>query len=305
MNQINSAAIIGLGAVGAIVAEQLQKILDENLYCILDEKRLNRYSENGIYINNVKQNFNYVTPDQLPQVDLILICTKNLQLNEALDEIKCGVGPHTMILSLLNGIQSEKDISALYGIEKTLYGFIIDLQSINLNGNINCSCKGKIVFGEKDNSISERIKAIQNLFDNSGIKYETPENIELAMWKKFLINVTFNSLGAICRSSYGGFRFDSLQSAARKIGSEVVKVANAENIPLTNELLEEDIQKNLTYDPKGKCSMLQDTEAGRNTENQWFCGTIVKLGKKHGIETPYCDFLRELIDGTEKARTIL
>ena len=51
--------------------------------------------------------------------------------------------------------------------------------------------------------------------------------------------------------------------------------------------------------------MLQDTEAGRNTENQWFCGTIVKLGKKHGIETPYCDFLRELIDGTEKARTIL
>lgn len=304
MKKINSAAIIGLGAVGAIVAEQLQNVLGNNLYCILDEERIKKYSESGIWINEKRQNFNFVTPAELPEVDLIIICTKNLQLKEALPEIKNGVGKDTMILSLLNGIQSEEDIAELYGIKKTLFGFIIDLQSINLSGKITCYGKGKIVFGEKDNSITERIIAVQNLFTESGIKYETPENIQLSMWKKFLINVTFNSLGAICRSTYGGFKYEALQSAARKIGFEVVKVANAEGIALSNQMLEEDIQKNLTYEPKGKCSMLQDTEAGRNTENDWFCGTIVKLGQKHGIETPYCAFLHELIEGTEKARTI-
>lgn len=302
--KIESVAIIGLGAVGAVVGEQLEKILGSQLYCVLDTERKTRYEKNGIFINNQRCNFNYVTPDQLPVVDLIILATKNLQVEDAIKAVSKGVGEATMILSLLNGIQSEKDIAAAFGEEKTLYGFIIDLQSINLSGNITCTGKGKIVFGEKDNSVSERIKAVKQLFDAAGIKYEVPENIQLAMWKKFLINTVFNSLGAITRSTYGGFNFEVMKKLARKIGAEVVAVANAENIPLTEEMVEEDIKLTCSYNPLGKCSMLQDVEAGRNTENKWFCGTICKLGTLHGIATPYCEFLGDLLEGTEKVRTI-
>lgn len=302
--KINTVAIIGLGAVGAVVGEQLEKVLGSNLFCILDEERKARYEKSGIYINDEKCNFNYVIPAELKPVDLIIIATKNLQIEEAVKEIRNGVGPNTMILSLLNGIQSEKEIAAAYGPEKTLYGFIIDLQSINLSGKISCFGKGKIVFGENDNSVTERIKDVAALFDQAGIKYEIPEDIHLAMWKKFLINTVFNSLGAITRSTYGGFKFEALQNCVRKVGYEVVKVANAEGIPLTNELIEEDIKMTVGYNPHGKCSMLQDVEAGRITENKWFCGTICKLGKKHQIPTPYCEFLGNLLEGTELARRI-
>ena len=304
MNKINSVAIIGLGAVGAVVGEQLNSVLGEKLFCVVDETRKQRYEKNGIFINNVRQNFNYVTPEELKPVDLVIIATKNLQIEEALSSIKNGIGSETAVLSLLNGIQSEREIEKLYGAAKTLYGFIIDLQSINLSGNITCMGKGKIVFGEKNNEVSLRVKAIQQLFDEAKIKYETPENIELAMWKKFLINTVFNSLGAITRSTYGGFKFDVMQDCARKVGYEVIEVANAEGIALTKEMLEDDIKKNLTYDPHGKCSMLQDTEAQRKTENPYFCGTICKLGKIHGIKTPYCEFLGELLEGTELVREI-
>lgn len=304
MSQIKSVAIVGLGAVGAIVGEQLKTVLKDNLYCVVDEDRKKRYLQNGIFINEEKQNFNFVTPAELKPVDLIIISTKNLQIAEALQEIKNGVGPNTMILSLLNGIQSEKEIESLYGLEKTLYGFIIDLQSINLSGKITCYGKGKIVFGEKDNIISERIQEIQKLFDISGIKYTTPENIQLEMWKKFLINTVFNSLGALCRSTYGGFKYDVMQALTRKIGYEVVEVANAEGIPLTKELLEDDIKMTCGYNPLGKCSMLQDMEAERKTENQFFCGTVCQLGKKHNIPTPYCEFLVQLIEGTELVREV-
>jgi len=301
---INSVGIIGLGAVGAVVGQQLKEVLGNKLFCIVDDERKNRYIKNGISINNEVVDFNYVTPSELKPVDLIIIGTKNLQLKEALASIKNGVGPDTMILSLLNGIQSESDITELYGAEKTLYGFIIDLQSINLSGKITCFGKGTIVFGEKDNSKSQRVQSVAELFDAAKVSYKIPENIQLEMWKKYLINVTFNSLGAICRSTYGGFGYDCLQSAARKIGHEVIAIANAEGIALTKEMLEDDIKKNLSYDPQGKCSMLQDIEAGRLTENDYFCGTICRLGKKHGIETPYCQFLGELISGTEKARQL-
>lgn len=301
---IKSVAIIGLGAVGAVVGDQLQKVLGDNLYCVVDEERKARYLKDGISINNEACTFRYVTPEELPVVDLIIIATKNLQIDAAVANIKNGVGENTMILSLLNGIQSEKEIEAAYGETKTLYGFIIDLQSINLNEKITCAGKGKIVFGEKNNQKTERIKAIENLFTEAGIKYLNPENIHFEMWKKFLINTVFNSLGGITRSTYGGFNFEVMQNLVRKVGYEVIAVANAEGIPLTKQILEDDIKMTCSYDKLGKCSMLQDIEAGRNTENKWFCGTICNLGKKHNIPTPYCKFLGELLEGTEKVHTI-
>lgn len=303
--KINSVAIVGLGAVGAVVGEQLKSVLGKNLFCVVDEKRKTRYQKDGIFINGIRQDFNYVTPSELKPVDLVIIGTKNLQLQEALDEIENGVGPDTMILSLLNGIQSETDITTRYGEARTLYGFIIDLQSINLSGKIDCMGRGKIVFGENDNSKSERILAVKALFDEAGQKNEIPEDIHLQIWKKFFINTIFNSLGAITRSTYGGFKFEEMKSMARKIGYEVVKVANAEGIEaITNELVDEDINLTLSYNPLGKCSMLQDTEAERRTENDFFCGTVCRLGKKHNIETPYCQFLYELLKSTEEVRTI-
>lgn len=298
---IKNVALIGLGAVGATVAQELKTVLNDNLTIIVDKERKLRYQKNGIFINGEKQDFNLVTPEEAKPADLVIIATKNLQVTQALSSIKNAVGTETAILSLLNGIQSESEIEAVYGKEKTLYGFIIDLNSINLNGKIQCDHYGKIVFGEKNNQRTERINQIEELFKASKTDYKIPENIQLDMWKKYLINVCFNSLGALCRSPYGGFANESMQALVRKIGKEVVQVANAEGIALQDQMIEDNIKKNLTYNPLGKCSMLQDVEAGRKTENNWFCGTVVRLGKKHCIETPNCQFIWELIEGTEYA----
>ena len=301
---IKTVAIIGLGAVGAVLANQLKDLLKDDLFCILDDKRRELYQQNGIIINGQKQNFNYISPEDIKEVDLVIIATKNLQLNQALKEIKNAVGKNTAILSLLNGIQSEKEIEKTYGEEKTLYGFIKNLESININRSITCTAKGQIVFGEKNNLLTQRIKDIQELFDKAKVTYIWPENIQFEMWKKFLINTVFNSLGAICRSPYGGFKNHVLQDLARKIGNEVILVANAENIPLTKEILEEDIKLTCSYTESGKCSMLQDMEAKRKSENAFFCGTIIELGKKHNIPTHYCEFLYELIEASEIVRQI-
>jgi len=304
MKQIKNVAMVGLGAVGAVVAEQLESVLGKNLYCIMDASRKERYQASGIVINGKKIDFNFVTPDEVPTVDLLIFATKNLQLSEALAEAKNAVGPSTAILSLLNGVHSESEIERTYGAEKTLYGFIVNLQSINNHGNIDCAGKGIILFGEKDNHHSERIEAIHQLFDDAHILHKIPENIRFEMWKKLLMNTVFNSIGAICRSTFAGFKFPVMQSLVRKIGKEVILVANAEGFPLTNDHLEENLRLTCNYTPLGKCSMLQDFEAGRKTENEFFCGTICKLGQKHNIPTPYCEFLAELIEGSELAREI-
>lgn len=298
---VKKVAIVGMGAVGAVVGSQLIHTLGNHLYCVMDEERVKKYSKKGIFINNEKQPFNYVTPEEVPVCDLIIVATKNPQLKTALSEIKNAVGKHTMILSLLNGIDSEAEIEKLYGAEKTLYGFIIGLTSVNEGGRITVSTKGKIIFGENDNSRSKRVNDVIKLFEESNIDYLNPEDIHYEMWVKFLINVTFNSIGAITESTYGGYGNLGSEMAARKIGLEVIKVAKAEGILLQNELIEKNIEVNRNFNPYSKCSMVQDVEAHRQTENEYFCGKIMRLAEKHGIEVPYCTFLYELLSGKEYA----
>lgn len=301
--KIKTVTVIGVGAVGAVIASKLSKFLGkENVECLADGERKERYERNGIFINGEKQNFNFVESRNAKKSDLIIIATKNPQLGEAMDMMKNAYGKNTIVLSLLNGIQSEKDISKIYSEKNILYSFVISLNSIHIGNKIECSNFGTLVFGEKDNKKSERISALEKLFNSSEIKYENPENIHLEMWKKFLINTTFNSLSAITRSPYGGFNLDVMKNLARKIGKEVIKVANAEKIPLTDQMLEDDIKLMCSHDPHGKTSMLQDMEAGRKSENNWFCGTIEKLAKEHRIEVPLCSFLGNLIEGTEEVR---
>ena len=47
--------------------------------------------------------------------------------------------------------------------------------------------------------------------------------------------------------------------------------------------------------PKGKTSMLQDVEAGRKTEVEYFAGKVCELGEKYQVPTPVNDQLYKII----------
>lgn len=299
---IRNVAMIGMGAVGAIVGEALSKYLGkEKVQCICEGERKARYDKDGICINGVRQDFNYVSPDEAVPADLVIIATKNLQLQEVLVQIKNAVGPETTILSLLNGIQSERDIAAVYGEEKVIYGFIVGLSSVHEGNNVICTDTGTIVYGENDNSKSDRIRAIGELFAAAKQKARNPDDIHVDQWKKYLMNVTCNTITSLCRAPYGTFKNEALCSLVRQAGKEVIAVAKAEGIELTEQMIEDNIAIMDHIDPKGKTSMFQDVEAKRLTENKWFCGTVVELGKKHGIAVPLCEILEKLVEVTEAA----
>lgn len=297
---IMKVTMIGMGAVGAVVGKRLNEYLgSENLECIAEGKRLERYLSKGISVNGERIDFNYVAPENAKVADLIIIATKNLQLQEVLVQIEKSVGPNTVILSLLNGIQSEREIAEKYGEEKTLYGYIVNLSSTNEGSVITCGHEGTIYFGENDNSKSERVLEIKKLFDEAGVNSIIPDDIHLMQWKKFLLNVSCNTISALCRQTYKGFRNEVTQDLVRQCAREVVKIANAKGIALTEEMIEDNIRMTAALNDDGKTSMFQDVEAKRKTENNFFCGTIVRLGKELGIETPVCALLQQLIECVE------
>jgi 2-dehydropantoate 2-reductase len=76
---------------------------------------------------------------------------------------------------------------------------------------------------------------------------------------------------------------------------EVIRVAAAEGVTLSEKDIDEAIALEKTLKPEGYPSMRQDAIAGRTTEVDLFAGTVIALGKKHGIPTPVNEKYRRMI----------
>ncbi|MGE4453839.1 MAG: ketopantoate reductase family protein [Sphaerochaeta sp.] len=292
--------ILGCGAVGALYGLRLYNLLGSKHVCFLvDEERKKRYTQEGIFLNGERAPFHFCTPQEANVSDLVILATKNHHLGDAISMLKPVVGPNTTILSLLNGIESERELAKAFGKEKILYSFAVGLNSTHVGNHITYTKEGRIVFGEKSNEKTERIKEISALFASAGISYVVPENIERELWNKFMLNTAYNTISGLLSATYGDLDQEPVWSLAQKVCREVQAVAKAEGVVLSDELIEENHRIVTSLGFKGKTSMCQDMDAGKKTENQWFSGTVVKLGKLHGIDTTTCEVLSSLVEARE------
>ncbi len=238
------------------------------------------------------------------KADLIILATKFAGLKDAIKNIKNFVKEDTVILSLLNGVTSEDIIADVYGKDKMLYSYFIGHSSVRCGNSVTHDDVNTIVFGA-ENNLGENVVAVKNFFDKVGINYKIPDDIKRSMWLKFMLNVSANQPTAILRMTFGDmFENTHFMKFAENIMREVQSVAKAEGVLNTETMVDEALKHLKTMTPDGKTSMLQDVEAGRKTEVDMFAGTVIELGKKHGISTPYNKILREMIGIIEEHQDI-
>ena len=287
--------IVGAGAVGTVVAWKLCRNAD--LAFIVDTERKERYRD-GLVVNGERIMFRTLTPDEADTADLLIFAVKNFQLSDAADEAEPFVGENTVILPLLNGIEAEEELSARFGSEKVLYGFITDLSSVHEGIETTCfSDGGMIVFGEKDNARTERVERIAALFSEAGQRCQIPGDILHEKWWKFMLNTCFNTLSAILVADYAAISGNrDFIRAVRLVAREVQSVGRMEGITLTQDDIEEMISRVTALRDHGKTSMLQDVLSHRETENRYFAGAVSRLGRKHSVPTPVSDFIAILLE---------
>ena len=305
MKEIKKVILCGLGAIGTIYADKLEKYDAKNLKVLVDESRYERYSKNPVIFNGRALNFEYVLPSEEDfKADLIILATKFAGLKDAIKNIKNFVKEDTVILSLLNGVTSEDIIADVYGKDKMIYSYFIGHSSVRCGNSVTHDDVNTIVFGA-ENNLSENVVAVKNFFDKVGINYKIPDDIKRSMWLKFMLNVSANQPTAILRMTFGDmFENTHFMKFAENIMREVQSVAKAEGVLNTETMVDEALKHLKTMTPDGKTSMLQDVEAGRKTEVDMFAGTVIELGKKHGISTPYNNILREMIGIIEEHQDI-
>ena len=300
MNQhIRTIAILGAGAVGSYLVMGLSDKYKENLWVIADGERKDRLAKNGLNINDKVYSLHIKTPAEAHGVDLLFVCTKYTQLRDSLPDIETITDKHTMVVSLLNGVDSEELIGQRIGMEHMIYS-LIRIASHRIGNSIHFSLpKGYngIYIGIPNQPASQdpRLAAISEIFADTPVTLHLSDDILLDMWDKFGLNVSRNLPQAILGVGIGVYD-DSIYADAimRRMRHEVVLVANAKGIPLTDEF------KAAKWLPSQRYSTLQDLDAHRHTEIDMFSGALIRMGKEVGVECPYNEMTYNLIKALEE-----
>lgn len=297
VRKIEMVTMIGLGAVGAAYGSKLLESLGDSFQVVANEERIQRYKENGIQVNGREYDFHYITPEtKTGPADLVIFAVKNADLEQALEDVKYHIGPDTILLSLLNGISSEDEIKEAYPENHILYSVCIQIDAVRNGYETNFSSLGWIEYGEKNNEISQEVRALQALFEQAGIPYKISENILHTMWWKFMVNVGINQTSSVLRAPYGVFQsVPSANEWSEATMREVVLLSQKVGANLTEEDIKSFRPVLHSMSPKGKTSMLQDMEAGRKTEVEYLAGKVCELGKIYGVPTPINDQLFRII----------
>lgn len=304
MGPMTTISILGAGALGAFFAS---KFFDMDTSCVsfvAKGERYDRLKHHGIIVNNTPYAIPVMTPDNpSPPSDLIIVAVKHHHLQAALPDLKNRVGENSLIISVMNGLDSEACIGSIYGKDKVLYAIMVGIDAVRDGYRVTYTTQGKLVFGEAENAmLTDRVKRVQAVLEQAGIRHETPVDMIRMLWWKFMINIGLNQISVVLRAPYGVLATSQdAQALMESAMREVITIAKVVNVNLGEEDLTSWYPDLSKASPQGKTSMLQDIEASRKTEVEMFAGKVVELGATYGISTPVNQTLLRMIKVIEQS----
>ncbi len=300
---IKQVAVIGAGALGSAYAALLFTMDGESVSFVADNERAVRLARDGVIVNGKLYRIPVLRSDaEVPPSDLVMVAVKYHHLDNAIRAMNKRVGDGTIIISVMNGIDSEERIGAVYGMDKVLYAIAVGIDAVREGNTVGYTNQGRIFFGEPHNKIlSQRVKGLRELFERAGIAFEIPPDMIRMLWWKFMVNVGINQGSAVLRATYGVFQTSpEAHSLMESAMYEVIAIATKAGIELSGKDIEAWNSVLASLNPFGKTSMLQDIEAGRKTEVEMLAGQVIELGRRWNLPTPINQRLYEEIRKIER-----
>ena len=297
MNHKQQVVLLGAGAIGVLPGVKLAAAAEVKLTVAASGERLSRYREEGIFLNGERVAFEFASPEELPEADLIIVATKTPALRVALEDVAPAVSEKTVFLPLLNGISASEIIRERFPLAIVLKGFYLGHASVRKGNRITHDGVGTIYCGGDDRP---KLDFTVELLRSAGVDVEIPENIDIAMWQKFVLNVGVNQTQGVFNADYGQVQQSpEMLRFAWDLMEEAVAVGRASGVALGDEVIESAMMVICKMPGNVKTSMLQDVEAHRETEVGAFAGTVCRLAEKFGINVPNNKLVLEKIKGKD------
>ena len=268
--------IYGLGGVGGYIAAHLAKTKHEVVGVARGEHLL-FVQQNGLHVScdegDFVSRFEAVNEKNLSGLfDIVLFCVKSYDLEQAALTCKPFLKENSLVLCLSNGVEHGDELRFLLDA-KVLDGCVYILSHIEKAGHIKkLGSVFNLVFG------GEGSEVLASVLDEARLRYKVPENIELAIWKKYIFISTFGVLTSYFDMSIKEV-YENHYEEAKEYLKEVCAIAALKKIEI-----EEEIEKSLQTASKlplsASTSMHKDIKAQRKDELETLCGYLVREAKR-------------------------
>ena len=242
--------------------------------------------------------------------DLVVVAVKAPALAEVARDIAPLLGPHTMVLTAMNGVPwwffqgfggayagtALKAVDASGAIAAAIparhvVGCVVHAScALQAPGVVQHHFGNKLILGEPSGQQTERAKALAALLKRAGFEAPLSEQIQRDTWYKLWGNMTVNPVSALTGATTDLILDDPL---VRDFISQVMREAKeiGARIGIPSDQQPEDRHAVTRKLGAFKTSMLQDVEAGKPVELDALVTVVQELGVLTAVPTPFTDAL--------------
>lgn len=300
-------AVVGIGGVGGYYGGLLAKTYETNPdidICFvargahlkaIQEKGLKVITESGEFVAQPRIATEYAA--ELGVVDYVIISTKSYDLESTIEQLKPCIGPNTIILPLLNGVDISERIERILPQNEVWEGCVYIVGRLNEPGVVESSGGVHDLFFGVRNSNSAQLEWMEKTMLDAGIKAQLSQDIGMIIWRKFIFISTTATLTSYFNVGFRDLLTDDIRKETTfKILNEVTALSKADGITFDFDIVESTIKHIERLPFETTSSMHSDYQAGKNTELETLTNIVIQLGKKLQVPTPtYAKVYQEML----------
>jgi len=290
--------LAGIGGVGGYFGGLLAKQFYDNkkvqISFVARGEHLQEIQKTGLKVINGKNEFiakpHIATdnPSKIGIVDFIIIATKSYDLETIVQQLRPCINQDTIILPLLNGVDSKGRIKHILPDNIVLDGCVYLVSRLKQVGVIENSGNIQKLFFGLDNFVNDRLRLLERLLKDANIEASLSENISTVIWEKFIFLSPTATATAYFDRCIGELIEDNEKlTTTVALIEEVKQIAKAKKIDISADITERTLTKLKALPFEATSSMHSDFQANKPTnELESLTGYIIKEGQKHNLETP-------------------
>jgi 2-dehydropantoate 2-reductase len=227
-------------------------------------------------------------PAQVGPVDAIIFGVKGDALPGAAESCRPMLGPDTVVVPFLNGVEAAERLAAILPPQHVANGAAMISTTIAEPGVIRqVGTFARFTFAERDSRPSARIDALRAAIVEAGAEAPPTDDIERDLWMKFVSFSAVSGVTAAGRCTIGDIvAHPPLAALFQSVLAETAALARARGVALPENIAKQAWERAQLLPAPMRASTAIDVEHGRPLEIEWVSGAAVRLGRQLCVPTP-------------------
>jgi 2-dehydropantoate 2-reductase len=243
-------------------------------------------------------------PAALEGATFAIVAVKSYSLASVAPILQNLAAHGSVIVPLLNGVGTDERLAALGVNPAAVAGGVTYISAARTAPGVvqRFSPFRRIVAGEFHARASDRLEPLAAALRTAGVEATITREIDAELWRKLAFIAPLAAVCGLARRPAGAVRAapfgrEVFERAVREVVA-VGRAAAALDDTAAESITADMMQRFDTLGPDTKPSLLLDLERGGPTELDALSGTIARLGRKHGVDTPVHDTATAALSGS-------